>query len=237
VFELPLLFPNSKVGSRVVWEMFEKEPSLRAEFPEVKVLWLHTVTPMQLHTIKKPIRCLEDLKGMKIRSVGGVAPSVLKALGAVPVVMPTPDVYVALERGTVDGTIGAWEQLEPFRFQEVTKYHTTVNLWVGQFYVVMNSKRWESLPPDIQKTIDEISGARGTDLAGSAWDKVDMRGLEMVRGLSGHEVIILSHDELARWRKAIMPIWDEWVADKEAKGLPGRKILDEVLRLTEKYTK
>jgi len=237
VFELPLLFPNSKVGSRVVWEMFEKEPSLKAEYREVKVLWLHTVTPMQLHTIKKPIRSLEDLKGMKIRSVGGVAPSVLKALGAVPVVMPTPDVYVALERGTVDGTIGAWEQLGPFKFYEVTKYHTVANLWVGQFYVVMNSKRWESFPPDIQKVVDGISGTWGADLAGMAWDKEDLRGIEMVKGLKDHEVISLAPDEFAKWRKAIRPIWDEWVEEKEAKGLPGRKILDELIRLIEKHTK
>jgi len=146
VYELPLVFFDANVASRVIWERFEKEEGLRAEFRDVKVLWLFCTAPMHVHMSKKPVRILEDLNGMKVRTVGGVRATVVKMLGAIPVVISTPDTYLALERGTVDGTVSTWEIVKSFKFYEITRYHTVANLWVGVFYVVMNKKKWESLP-------------------------------------------------------------------------------------------
>ena len=237
VYELPLMFFDANVASRIIWERFEKDESLRAEFRDVKVLWLFCTAPMHVHMSKKPVRILEDLNGTKVRTVGGVRATVVKMLGAIPVVIATPDAYMALERGTVDGTVSTWEIIKSFKFHEVTRYHTVANLWVGVFHVVMNKKRWESFPPDIQKMIEGLSGARAADLSATAFNKLDIDGLEMVKGLKGHEIINLPPVEQAKWRNAVKPLWDEWVTEKESKKLPGKKILDETLRLAEKYSK
>jgi TRAP-type C4-dicarboxylate transport system substrate-binding protein len=236
VWDLPMMFPSGRVGTLAQRELFEKEPNLRAEFREVKVLWFHVGDPMTLHTAKKPIRSLEDVKGMKIRIGGGTTPpSSTKALGAIPVFLPIPDTYPALERGTADGVITLFEAIRSFRFNEVTKYHTTVPLWGTFFYVVMNKKKFESLPPDIQKIIEDISPLGATlNLDGFEKDETNVMG-ELKR--AGHEIITLSPEEVRRWKDKVMPIRDQWVADKETKGFPARKVYDELLRLAEKYSK
>ena len=235
-YELPFLLPNAKIGSRIMWEMFEKEESLRAEFREVKVLWFHPMTPAQLFTGKKPVRMLEDLKGLKIRVMGGQTTEIFKALGAIPVVISPTDAYVALERGTVDGAVGGWTSLKLFKFSEVTRYATVANLWCGEFFFIMNKKRWESFPPDIQKIIEGMSGEWARNLTAMAHEKDDMNLIEKLKAEGRYEFITLAPEERMRWQKATMPIWDKWVASVEEKGLPGRKILDETIRLLEKYS-
>jgi TRAP-type transport system periplasmic protein len=237
VYELPFLSPNAITGSRVIWEHFQNEPRLRAEFNDVKVLWLNMTTPIGIHTTKKAIRKIDDINNMKIRTIAGLGVKVIKTLGGVPLVMPTPDIYTALERGTIDGTIIPFEGVKAFRLDEVTKYHTMAPLWSGVFFAVMNKKRWDSFPPDIQKAIESLSGPAGAELAGKSWDRADQIAIDAIKKLSNHEIIPLSPEETKKVRRIIAPIWDEWVAEKEAKGLPARKTLDDCVRLFDKHTK
>lgn len=237
VYNLPFVFPNVMVGSKIMWELFEKDPSLRDEFREVKVLWLMANTHQQLHTINKKVHSLEDLKNLRIRTGGGKGVAALRALGAVPVVIAPPDVYTALERGTVDGAVFPWEALESFKVDEVTRYHTVADLWAGQFYVIMNQKKWNSLPPDLQKIIDSISGPWGATFASKALEKYDQHAIDTVKALGNHEIVSLSPDERKRWQNRVRPVIDAWISEKEAKHLPGRRIVDEVLKLSEKYGK
>jgi TRAP-type transport system periplasmic protein len=237
VYELPFLFSDVKVGNRVIWEHFEKEPALRAEFEEVKVLWLHVIPLMQFHTATKPIRSFNDLKGMKIRTPMGLASKVIKAFEAVPVTMSLTDAYVAMERGTVDGTVVPWATLFSFKFNEVTKYHTEVNLWSAPHFVIMNKKRWESLSSDVKKVIEGLSGAWAADFTGRVDEKYDVEARKKLEQAKGHEMISLSSEEIGKGKKILKPIWDEWVSEKESKGLPGRRILDETIRLGEKHSR
>ncbi len=237
VYELPFLFSNVKVGNRVIWENFQEEPALKAEFRDVKVLWLHVIPLMQIHTGKKPIKTLDDLKGMKMRTPLGVASKVIKALGAVPVIMNVSDAYAALERGTVDGTVVPWSSVFSFKFDEVTKYHTEVNLWSSPHFFIMNSRKWNSLPPDIQKAIDSLSGKWGADFTGTVDDKYDVEAFQKLKALPGHEMMKLSPEDIEKGKKLLKPVWEEWVSEREAKGLPAKKILEETLRLGEKLSK
>jgi TRAP-type transport system periplasmic protein len=236
-FELPFMFSHPVRATRVVWETFQKEPSLQAEFREVKVLWVHSGAAGQLHTTQKAVRTMEDLKGLKIRVPGGSQAAAIKALGGTVVGMPTPDIYLALERKTIDGVIIPWEAVKAYRFHEFTKYHTEISLSFGTGMAIMNKKKWESLSPDVQKIIDSLSGASGAELSAKAWEKTDTEALQMVKGMTGQEIINPPANEMARWKKTVEPIWDEWVKEMEGKKLPAKKILDETVRLTEKYAK
>jgi TRAP-type transport system periplasmic protein len=237
IFGLPFLYPEAPVGSRVITEVYEKEPALHSEFKDVKVLWFLSSTMLRFHTATKPIRTLEDLKGLKIRTGGGPQAATLKSLGATPVAISPPDVYTALERGTVDGLTFPWEALADFKIDEVTKYHTTAGLWGGPFYVVMNLKRWNSLPPDVQKALDSVSGKWASEFSSDLREKADLEAREKIRKLKGHEFIDVSPEELGRWKTAAMPIWDEFLSSVEKKGIPGKKILEEIHRTLAKYSK
>jgi TRAP-type transport system periplasmic protein len=234
---LPMIFPSATVGSKVYWDLYEKFPAFKAQFNDVKPLWFSTSTPLAISTSKKPVRTLEDIKGLRIRTGGGSVTQTLKAINAVPVTLSTGDAYVALERGTIDGTTIAIEGLIAFKLGEVLKHHTMIGLATAEFFTVMNKKKWESLPPDIQKTIDGMSGRWGSDFAGTAWDKDEEKAIDSLKKAGGHDFITISPEERDKWRKAVQPVWEEIVKGQESRGLPGREVLNEMLRLTGQSTK
>ena len=177
--------------------------SSRREFDQVKVLFLLSASPGLLHT-KRPVRRLEDLSGMKVRCLGGNAAKVLKALGAVPIVIPTGDTYDALRKGIVDGVVAAWDSLETLKWGEILPY-TTVSRYAAvgaPGFVVMNKAKWESLPPDLQKIIDEMSDEYAEKLS-RLWDEKDQNTIRKWKA-KNHVSIFLSREEEKRWEQAVI---------------------------------
>jgi TRAP-type C4-dicarboxylate transport system substrate-binding protein len=237
VVQLPLLgLPSAEVGSRIFWELYEKFPALRADYPDVRVLILYTDAPTPICT-RKPVRKAEDLRGMKIRALAGAPSEMLKELGASPVLMPPTEIYTSMERGVIDGYMISWEGLCGMRYQEVTEYFLTANMYQPTLGFVMNVNAWKRLPPDIQKIFDEYTGAAGAEFFGKEFDRYNDECKEQVKPMKGKEIIQLSPEQVARWEKITRPVWDRWLADMKAKGLPGKAVLDEAERLVKKYTK
>jgi len=207
--DLPMGYPDGKVASMVAQE-FAKDFKPK-ELNDVKVLYLHAHGPGLLHT-KKPVRKLEDLKGMKIRATG-LSAKVVKALGGVPVAMPQGGTYEALSKGVVEGTFGPMEVLKGWKQAEVIKY-TTECYSVGYtttFFVVMNLKKWNALSPEIQKVFEEVSN-KYVKVHGEVWDSTDEEGRKYTKSL-GNEIIPLSDEESARWRKAVEPVIADYIAN------------------------
>ena len=206
-----------------------------ADLDGVKVLYVHAHGPGLLHT-KKPVKKLEDLKGLKIRSTG-LSAKVVTALGGVPVAMPQGDTYESLQKGIVDGTFAPIETLKGWKQGEVIK-HTTVCDKVGYttgMFVVMNKKKWDALPADIKSVIEEVS-ARWIAVHGETWDRVDSEGKKFTTGL-GNDLIALPDAESARWTKAVKPILEAYVRETNKKGLPGTKALSTLQDLIAKLSK
>lgn len=230
--DLPLGYPSGKVASRVVNDYYS---SVRPdELDDVKVLYFHAHGPGLLHT-KKPVRTLDDLARMKIRSTG-LSAKVVKALGGVPVAMPQGETYESLQKGIVEGTFGPIEVLKGWRQAEVIKYTTncyTVGYTTAMF-VVMNKKKWESLPADIQKIMDKTS-AEWIDVHGRTWDEVDTEGRGYTLSL-GNSIIDLSEGESARWRSAVEPVMKEYVEAAKKNGFDGKRYVDMLQELIAKYS-
>jgi TRAP-type C4-dicarboxylate transport system substrate-binding protein len=182
---------------------------------------------MKLMMKKKPVRSLEDLKGLKIAVSGDVGVKVAKALGFAPVTMPTADIYVAQDKGVIDGHIRPSELLISRSFHEVTKYAIDVDLGHDLFFIAMNQNTFNKLPPDAQKVFDKLSGDWAVDFTGKEWDKFESDAEKQAKA-KGIEYISLTPQEMARWRKLLAPIQEEYAADLEAKKLPGKKILAEL---------
>ena len=227
--DLPMSYPNGKVASRVAQE-FSKTFKPK-ELSDVKVLYLHAHGPGLLHT-KKPVKKLEDIKGMKIRATG-LSAKIVKALGGVPVAMPQGGTYEALKKGVVEGTFGPMEVLKGWKQAEVIKY-TTEDYSVGYtttFFVVMNLDKWNALPADIKKIFDEVSD-KYTDVHGKVWDSTDQEGRKYTLSL-GNEIISLSDEESARWRKAAEPVIKNYIANTP----DGDKHVKKIRELIKKYSK
>jgi TRAP-type C4-dicarboxylate transport system substrate-binding protein len=229
IMELPGLGVKTALhGSRVFWQLYQEFPEIRSEFKDVHILFLAVHEPFVFHT-KKPIRALKDLKGMKLRTTHDTAKYYSK-LDAIPVTMPGSEGYLALEKGIVDGSTGDWTQLIGFKETEVTKYTTVFHLNAGVFYAVMNKKKHDSLPPDVKKVVDELSGKWGNEFAGKAWSKEEKACEDKAKLIPGRELIYLSEDEENKFRERFKPFYEEWISNMEKKGKPGRKIFNAALR-------
>lgn len=240
VIALPMQFPKSEVAGAVFWELMEKYMA-DTEFKKVKVLWVYPTGLFQLWTRKKQVRKLEDLKGMKLSCTSDVLVKITKALGAVPVFMPEPDIYTSLERGLLDGRWHEWEGGWTWKAHEVTKYRTAnVDLGTNTNVIMMNLDSWNKLPRDIQKIVDECSGLKYSQYSGKVWDETNVEFLPKIidydKKAGNPEIYYISDSERARWKEAVTPVYDEWVNEMEAKGLPGKAILKDLRALVKKYS-
>lgn len=230
--DLPLGYPDGIVATRVANEFYTQvRPD---ELSDVKVLYLHAHGPGLLHT-KQPVRRLEDMKRLKIRSTG-LSAKVVKALGAVPVAMPQGGTYEALQKNVVEGTFGPIEVLKGWRQAEVIEY-TTECYDVGyttSMFVVMNLEKWNELPGDIKEIFEEVS-EEWIDVHGQTWNTTDVEGREYTLSL-GNEIIPLSASEGKRWRQAVKPVIDEYIDEMKKKGIPAEAHVEFLISLIEKFS-
>ena len=230
VLDFPLGIPSGSVATRMMNAYYDKfKPK---ELDEVKIMYLHSVGPGNLHTRAKPVDKLEDLKGLKIRTYGPNA-KMMTLLGAAPVAMPQGDAYDAISKGVVDGGLWAYEALEGWKIGEVVKYTTEIpTLSYGTIFVVaMNKKKWNSIPPSEQKIIEQIN-KEWIEKQAKLWDEIDAHGKDWILK-RGNKISRLSAQESARWEAKTAPIFDEYLKNMKAKGLPG----DEVLKFARDYLK
>lgn len=223
VVDLPSYPDTGQVTTRVANAIYKRfQPK---ELDAVKVLYLHAHPPGVIMTVNKPVRSLDDLKGLRIRSTG-LSARILTALGASPVSMPITQAYDPLKRSVIDGTDGSFNTLRYYRFAEVTKY-TTLSTDVGYvstFAIVMNKAKWDALSPDAKKALEEVS-ASYVDKAAALWDRIELEGLAVGRE-KGHTFIPLPAQEMAKWRAAVIePLEGDYVKRMQALNLPGSEAL------------
>lgn len=233
--ELPAITLNTcQVCANVAWDFYKEfNPE---ELRDVKVLWLSSTGPGVLLT-KTPVRNLTDLQGMRVRATG-LNVDTLKALGADPVAMPTPETYISLEKGIISAYLGPPESLKSMKFADLLHYMTvTPFIYNFVFFTVMNLETWNSLPEDIKKAFDGVS-AEYLKKDADIWQSWVMKGIDYAKGTEeGLEVVYLSAEETAKWESLIEPVQRKYVDDLEAKGLPGKAALDFIIKSAEKYNK
>jgi TRAP-type transport system periplasmic protein len=236
VMNTPLGLPNAEVAGKVGWDLYQKFPEIQAEHAGVKVLFFYSTSAYQLHTANKPIHTLEDIEGLLIRCGGPEDTAITEALGGTPEFLPMPDSYLALEKGVLDGHMGPFGPMLGFQLDEVLSCHLqNGNFHTNIFAVIMNLDKWNSLPSDIQEAIEGISGTAAAEMFGEVFDGTDQPAIQAMKD-KGHTFTNLSAEEKARLDGLLKDILDDWVAELEAKGLPGQEVLDEALRLAEKYS-
>lgn len=229
---LPIGFPNATVASLALLDLYSKyEPK---EFADVKVLTMFACAPANIYA-KKGVHNLEDLKGLKLRASGGVV-EVLKALGATPVGMPQSETPEALQKGVVLGAVSSLETLMDFKYAELCRYVTIMNGPIYPFAVVMNQAKWNSLPKDVQKVMDDLSREQ-SEWTGKYMDDHVKKSIDWSKKNYNIEIYELPDKEMARWDKLLEPITGQWIKDAEAKGLPAEKIVKDIKKLNKKYSK
>ena len=222
VFWLPFMVTSAEDTSVALWKIHEKY--LQDEYKDVKVLWQYVHAPGQIFTSKKQVKTLADFKGMKIRATSPYVQKSLRVLDASPVAMPVPEVYNALDRGVVDGTTMPFEGIWVFKQHEVVDYVTLCNLYSMNFAIVMNKKKWESLPADVKEIIEANIGLEMSRKAGKVYDRTEavLKAKVLESGVKAND---LAPEDLAKWKEEAVEIRADWAKEKEGKGLPGNAVL------------
>jgi TRAP-type C4-dicarboxylate transport system substrate-binding protein len=235
VFELPFIMTNARAASSAYWQMFEKHMK-DTEFKDVHILgtWVHG--PGMIH-VNKEVKTPADMEGLKIRGGSRLVNSLLEKMGSTPVGMPVPAVSEGLSKGVIDGTTIPWEVTAALKVPELVKNHTEFEgnaLYVLTFVLAMNKARYESLPADLQKVIDDNSGLEFSIFAGGTQADSDGPARQLAVDL-GNNIVTVSGSDLDAWKTVAQPVYDEWIADMNSKGIDGQALIDEATMLMEQY--
>ena len=230
---LPVGFPNATVASRTLWALTrEFAPK---EYEDFKVIAMFTNEPGYIQS-RTPVRNAADLAGMKLRAAGTGVP-VLSSLGAAPIGMPMPEVPQSVQTGVINGAMTSREVLQDFKLAESLKYVTDYPTVVVAFAAVMDRKRWDKLPADVQKVIEELGPEMAT-WTGQYHDQQNVGGA-LAWGQKQHnlQILPLAADERARWDAKLKPMEEQWSAEMNAKGLPAARYLARLRELRDQFAK
>jgi TRAP-type C4-dicarboxylate transport system substrate-binding protein len=226
MIELPSLREDGMATTELMWDLLEGG-YLDPEFDGLKVLALWAADDAGLYTRDKPIRSLDDVAGMLLRSPSAAQAGQIERMGGTPVALPIPELYPQLERGVIDGAMVPFTTILDFRMHEVANYFTITGPLFGrsQFTVVMNEASYNNLSAEHQAIIDRLTGEDLSKKATQAYLDRAAEAIEFVRNAPGKEVIEFSAEEQARIREALAPIYAEWVAAMSAQGIDGAAML------------
>jgi len=233
VFELPFVTPPNRMAAvKIVSELAAKYFSTEFERQGTYYGMMALVGASDIMS-RKPIRKLEDLKGLKVLAQG-FEPEAAKALGFVLVNVPYPEIYTSLQQGIVDAVLWVDPGFIPYKIYELAKYHTTLGLSAQHIDTCVNKKTFDALPQDLKQAFYDfqprmaysIVKTIGVDFHAKAKGIYEKNGVEM---------ITLPDEELARWKKALKPVVDKWAEEQEKKGVPAKALLADIERLTAKY--
>ncbi|MCA8881756.1 MAG: TRAP transporter substrate-binding protein [Rhodobacteraceae bacterium] len=229
VFELPFLAGSATETTMALQDFQAKY--LGDELRSVHPLLLHAPAAYKIHTRGTPVATMADLDGLKIRAPSRTMTDELNALGATAVGMPVPEVPQALTTGVIDGAVIPWEVFGSLRIEAMAKDHTEFGhenggMSTSVMALVMNKGKYDSLPDDLKKVIDDNSGAALAAMAGAAFDQAEAE--ERQKALdAGGTVTIVSEADLPAWKEASQPVIDAWVKSMDKAGLDGQAMLND----------
>lgn len=222
VVTLPYVAGNvSEYSSPALWRLYEKG-TLAKEYDQVRVLAISTISQASIHMLK-PLASTLALSGNKIMVTSKTAAGVITRLGAAPISLPPFQVYEALLRHTVDGTVTGWPSFQPFKLIEVTTYHIDAPLGSSIAVVFMAKSKFNALPEAAREIIADNSGEQASRDFGRMWDTVAERARQLIKKTPGQQLVVPSNAEAADIKKKTAPVIDDWLASTP----DGRETLDQ----------
>jgi TRAP-type C4-dicarboxylate transport system substrate-binding protein len=235
VFELPFMIRDAEAASRALWDYVHQHD--KQEFSAMKVLALHVHGGGVFHTVNRPITRQRDLRGMKMRAPTRQTTRFMAILGSTPVGMPVPQVPEALAKGVIDGTLLPYEVMPALNVDELTRFHSEpdadqAKIYTSVFVLGMNKARYDNLPADLKKVIDDNSGIELSARMGRIFGQAEVVNR---RTLPADSINIIPAAEIRKWEKLGEPIVKGWVRDISRMGDDGNALLQAARKLIDEY--
>lgn len=227
IAELPGLSNSSAQMSCLMQSLYD-DGTLAEEYQDSHVLALYGLGPGVLHTTNKAISTPDDMQGMRIRRPSSVAGDLIESMGGSPVGLPANDIYTSLQRGVIDGLSLPWDGVPDFRLNELVKYHTNIPLYSSAFVVNMNQQKYDSLPEDLKKILDDNSGMKLANLVGTVISEMDTKALKAAKDAG--DTIVEVPDPLndPEWAAPLSAGTEKYLASVRASGLDADSVYERV---------
>ena len=223
VASLPFLFKSSEEALNALNTLYKK--GLMPEYNKFKLGTLLMTDMQYLVLNKKEVNKLEDLKGLKIRVMPGIATDTFNALGTTTVGMNTSEVYMAANRGVIDGFVSSPSRIYEVKFYEVAKVFIDMPAWVGIRFLGMNLNTWNSFPDDIKAIMEKEFAKMSQE-----WLQENTVGEQKAKDMlreKGMKFITLSPAEIDRWKQATQSVEATFIKKLNGLGLQGQRVMDE----------
>lgn len=235
VINLPMQgFGDPIVSTNVLWDLIEKYPEVEEEWGDFKLLMLYGNPGMIFATADSPITTVADLAGRTIRCPSGAITDVLTAWGASPVTMAPPDLYEAVEKKNISGYIFEPAGICNFHLEEITNYYTDLPLYDGPFGLIMNLEKWNSLPEEYQKAIEELSGKEASLGAAETFANDVAEKREIIEAAGG-EFVEVTDEAKAEFAVAADAYAETWIESMSKDSFDAAAYLADAKALAEQY--
>lgn len=239
-FELPFMITDAAETSQALQAYYEANPSVQAEFADVKPLWFWTHDKGVVYSKESPINTLEAFEGKKLRNPSRPVAMALEAMGASPVGMPVPDMPQALAKNVIDGTVVPFEIVPALRLHELIDYAVEMEsaegrgLYTSVFLLAMNKDSYAKLDPELQKVIDDHSGMEWAKKAGEFFRDSENYGRQLVDEKATR--MQMAPEEVAKVVIATQDVATDWIREMNEAGYDGQALLDSANEMLNKYS-
>lgn len=232
--QLPLLFDSAVTASLVSEELYPR--FFKEEYERMGVYLAHCDSTSPYNILARvPIRTPDDLRGLKIRSVGGLSADILETLGAVPIVMAAAEVYVAFQRGVIDAVALGVPDMESYRLYEIGTHLCIVDLNVNVLQYCLNPSSFDALPDDLREQLYRLMRIRSQIAAQSFYSGPPEEEAHQTLVDEGVEIYTVSPTERENWRDRLAPLREDFIRTNEAEGLPARDMVESMESLAATY--
>lgn len=223
IAELPGLSNSAGQMSCMIQTLYDNG-DIADEYKDSHLLGVFGSGPASIHTVNKAVKSPDDLKGLRIRQPSAVAGDLLESMGAQPVGLPATDIYTSLQRGVVDGVSFPWDPFKAFKINEVAKKHTNIPIYSSALLLTMNKAKYDSLPDDLKKVIDDNSGMALSKLAGEVQDKYYQAALQEAIDAGDEVVDIADPFSDPAWQSSMQAGVDKYLASVNKNGVDANAV-------------
>jgi TRAP-type C4-dicarboxylate transport system substrate-binding protein len=232
---LPMLdIPDSKVGTDLLYDLYEQTDLMQKEFEGLHPLMLFNACQYYFATAKggKQINSVADLSGLKIRAQGTYPSILIKELGAEPISLHASEVYESLSKNVLDGMLTDLTTFKTWKHDEVTGHVVESQIYRFCAFLLMNPDAYAKLPDDLKAVLDSFSGREAAYGFGDAFTAGAEEGIALYKA-AGATTSEFSEEDLAKIDAAAQVVNDQWIADMDAAGYDGQAVLDTYNELLE----
>lgn len=225
IVELPGIANTAEEQTCILHKLYD-DGVISGEYEDTHMLALMGSGQGALHTVNTPIRVPADMKGLRIRQPSTVASHIIEATGAAPVGIPASDAYTSLQRGVIDGLSFTWQPVQAFRLDELLSNHTNIPFSNSSFIMTMNTDKYNSLPDDLKKVIDDNSGKVLSENIAQIFDKSNAEAL--AAAIAKGDTMIDIPDPLndPAWRDVLLKGTQSYLDELAGNGLDGESVYE-----------